>query len=252
MTKKKIAVQTFGCKINQYETACILDTFLEAGYQRVDFNQIADVYLINSCTVTNRTDFKSRNALRKALKVKEKYPQTIVIITGCYAQINMEQIKEIGDVDLIVDNNSKDKILQFIKTKDTNFKDIFSYKEFAELSTDTMLDRSRAFLKIQDGCDFFCAYCTVPFGRGKPRSRDPQKVIEQVKSLVEHGFHEFVVGGVNLGLYGRDLDQTIDLAHLLKSMEQINGVEIIRLSSIEPQLFTDSLLDYIEESNKIF
>lgn len=251
--KKKIAAQTFGCKINQYETACMLDNFFEAGYEQVDFNEKADVYLINSCTVTNRTDYKSRNALRKALAQKEKSPEIKIVITGCYAQINRDEIAKIGDIDLIIDNNHKNQILSILNGKEYNFSDIFEYSDFEELSTETMLDHSRAFLKVQDGCDFFCAYCTVPYGRGKPRSRAIDKVIDQVKKLVNHGYSEFVIGGINLGLYGIDFDdkEKCNLQYLLKKIEEVDGVEIIRLSSIEPQLFTPGLMSFLKNSKKI-
>jgi threonylcarbamoyladenosine tRNA methylthiotransferase MtaB len=248
---KKVAAITFGCKVNQYETACILDDFQKAGYEITEFKNLADVYIINSCTVTNRTDYKSRNAIRKALEFKKNNPDIKVIVTGCYVQINREKVKELGPVDLIVDNNQKNRIFDFLNNDLPEFTDIFSVFDFAELSTANIPDKARAFIKVQDGCNYFCAYCTVPYGRGNPRSRDPMNVIKQVETLVASGYKEFVLGGVNLGLYGLEKQDKYHLPELLKDLEQIEGVEIIRLSSIEPQLFNDELFNYLRDSKKI-
>jgi len=248
---KKVAAITFGCKVNQYETACILDDFQKAGYEITEFKNQADIYIINSCTVTNRTDYKSRNAIRKALEFKKNNPDIKVIVTGCYVQINPEKVKELGPVDLIIDNNQKNRIFDFLNDDQPEFSDIFSAFEFAELSTTNIPDKARAFIKVQDGCNYFCAYCAVPYGRGNPRSRAPINVIKQVKTLVGSGYKEFVLGGVNLGLYGLEKREKYYLPELLSELEQIGGVEIIRLSSIEPQLFSDDLLSFFRESRKI-
>ena len=256
--KKKIAAMTFGCKINQYETSCIIDNFTQHDYDVVDFSQTADVYIINSCTVTNRTDYKSRSALRKALKVKEENPNTIVVITGCYAQRNYDEIKKIGPVDLVVDNNKKEKIYDLVcaladhnLTQKQHFQNILDLDEFSELSTTNLLERSRAFVKVQDGCDYYCAYCAIPFARGHSRSRDKEKVLQQITLLVENGYKEFVLAGINLGLYGKEKSDNYFLADLLADIEKISGVELIRLSSVEPQLFTDDVLAFFKQSTKI-
>ncbi|MFC1898138.1 tRNA (N(6)-L-threonylcarbamoyladenosine(37)-C(2))-methylthiotransferase MtaB [Candidatus Cloacimonadota bacterium] len=255
MKDKSIAAITFGCKVNQYETSCILDEFVQDGYKIVDFNKTADVYIINSCTVTNRTDSKSRNAVRKALQQKETKPNTKVVITGCYSQRNKEAILELGPVDLIADNNEKSKIYQYIKETDfpdfEKQEDLVDQLEFDELFTTQMIDHSRAFIKVQDGCDYYCAYCAIPFARGTSRSRKPEKVLEQIKALVDQDYHEFVLGGINLGLYGKDKEEDYFLSELLTDIEKIDGVELIRLSSIEPQLFTPDLLEYFRNSFKI-
>jgi len=248
---KKVAAVTFGCKVNQYETACILDDFQQAGYEISDFDKPANVYIISSCTVTNRTDYKSRNAIRKALEFKKNNSDIKVIVTGCYVQRNAEIVKELGPVDLVIDNNKKGSILEAINAETAEFNDIFIAKEFAEFSTSNVLDRSRAFVKIQDGCNYFCSYCAVPYGRGNPRSRDPENVIEQIETLVKTGYKEFVLGGINLGLYGLEKGTGYYLPQLLKDLESISGLEIIRLSSIEPQLFTEDLLEYISGSKKL-
>ncbi|MDO9576842.1 MAG: tRNA (N(6)-L-threonylcarbamoyladenosine(37)-C(2))-methylthiotransferase MtaB [Candidatus Cloacimonadales bacterium] len=246
---KSITAITFGCKVNQYETSCILDAFVQHGYEVVDFNETADVYIINSCTVTNRTDYKSRNAVRKALSQKEKNPNIKVVVTGCYSQRNRKEILKLGPVDLIVDNNEKSKIYEFIDN--SNLAGLTNHAEFDELFTTQMIDHSRAFIKVQDGCDYYCAYCAVPFARGTSRSREPENVLKQIKVLVEHGYHEFVLGGINLGLFGREKACNYFLSNLLKDIEKIEGVELIRISSLEPQLFTDDLLDYFRSNPKI-
>lgn len=252
MVKKKVTGITFGCKVNQYETSCILDDFINAGYRVVDFDQPADVYIINTCTVTNRTDYKSRNAIRKALAQKKKNIKVKVIVTGCYSQRNYNEIQKLGNVDLIIDNNSKSKILEYINQVDVNqFRDILKASEFEEFSTTSMIDRTRAYIKVQDGCDYYCAYCAVPYARGHSRSRKKENVLKQIQKLIEEGYKEFVLGGINLGLYGREQNDNYFLSHLIADIEKIEGVKLIRLSSIEPQLFSDDLLTFFKKSKKI-
>ncbi len=246
---KKIASITFGCKVNQYETSCIVDDFTKVGYQTTEFDKPADVYIINTCTVTNRTDYKSRNAIRKALNQKQIDSNVKVVVTGCYSQRKKEEIEKLGNVDLIVDNNSKSKIFEKLNSGNQQFRDIEDQHNFDEISTTKMLDKTRAFIKVQDGCDYFCAYCAIPYARGHSRSRDKNKILDQIQKLVDNGYREFVLGGINLGLYGAELDYS--LAKLLFEIEKIEGVELIRLSSIEPQLFTDELLEYFTKSKKM-
>ena len=247
----KIAVATFGCKINQYESAGIIAQFEEHGFQHVSYEEEADVYVVNSCTVTNRTDFKSRNAIRKVLKRKETNPNIVLIITGCYVQRNLAEIKSLGDIDIVVDNQHKNIIYDLYCSKQDSFEDIMKYKKFSEMKATEMYDRSRAFVKIQDGCDFFCTYCAIPYARGTSRSRKRDDVLEQIKILVDNGYHEVVLGGINMGLYGKDLYDNYLLANLLEDIEAIEGLDNIRLSSIEPQLFTADLLAFFKKSKKI-
>lgn len=248
----KIAAATFGCKINQYETTCIINEFVTAGWQQVSFSQPADVYLINSCTVTNRTDYKSRNAIRKALKQKAKNPAVKVIVTGCYAQLNPQEVMDLGEIDLVIDNNHKAEIYQAVVGDiQPEFRLIKEAKCFSEQSTDDMLDRSRAIIKVQDGCDYYCAYCAVAYARGPSRSRESARILQQVERLVGRGYKEIVLAGINLGLYGREKNDGYYLENLLADLEEISGLEQIRLSSIEPQLFTDDLLNYFAKSKKI-
>ncbi len=252
MVKKKVAGITFGCKVNQYETSCILDDFIKDGYRIVNFDQPADVYIINTCTVTNRTDYKSRNAIRKALAQKKKITKIKVIVTGCYSQRNYNKIMELGNIDLVVDNNSKSRILECINHVNAlNFRDILEVPEFEEISTTSMIDRTRAYIKVQDGCDYYCAYCAVPYARGHSRSRKKENVLKQIQKLAAEGYKEFVLGGINLGLYGREQNDNYYLSELLTDIEKIDDVKFIRLSSIEPQLFSDDLLTFFRESKKI-
>ena len=249
---KKIAIITFGCKVNQYESACIVNQFTKNGYKQVDFTNEADVYVINSCTVTNRTDYKSRNAIRKALLQKEKNPKVKIVVTGCYAQRNYDEIKKLGDIDFIIDNNKKGSVYDILKNnRSLCFQNILKATEFSELSTDNLPEKSRAFIKIQDGCDYYCTYCAIPYARGHSRSRKKENVINQIKMLTQNGYSEFVLGGINLGLYGKDLYQNYDLSDLLYDLEKIHEVKLIRLSSIEPNLFTKKLLNYFKNSQKI-
>lgn len=245
----KIAAITFGCKVNQYETACILSDFEKSGYEIVQFNQIADLYLINSCTVTGRTDYKSRNAIRQALKKKQERPDTKVIVTGCYAQRNFTELQAMNGIDHIIDNGSKHLIADIIRGNVPEFKEINTYSTYPEQKAERISEHTRAFLKIQDGCDFFCAYCAVPYGRGIPRSRTENNIIQQIKILIGNGYREIVLGGVNLGLYGRDTNTSLYL--LLQKLVEIKDLELIRLSSLEPQFITTDLIGLIAENDKI-
>ncbi|PID29997.1 MAG: tRNA (N(6)-L-threonylcarbamoyladenosine(37)-C(2))-methylthiotransferase MtaB [Candidatus Cloacimonadota bacterium] len=249
--KKKLAIKTFGCKINQYESACMADAFIRKNYEITDFETEADVYLINTCTVTGRTDYKSRNSIRKALAQKAKNPDATVMVTGCYAQRNKDAVEELGEVDYVIDNNSKNRVTEILKAKINRFENILEAEDFAEMSTGQMLDKTRIFIKVQDGCDFYCSYCAIPYARGHSRSRKKEKVLEQIKILTERGYAEFVLGGINLGLYGCDLYEDYNLVSLLKDIEKTDGVKIIRLSSVEPQLITDELAEFYFKSEKM-
>ncbi len=247
----RIAIATFGCKINQYESAGIIAQFEDHGFKHVSFDEEAEVYVVNSCTVTNRTDFKSRNAIRKIIKKKEVNPDIVLIITGCYVQRNREELLSLGNIDIVVDNQHKNIIYDLYCAKQDSFDDIMQYSEFSEMKATEMYDRSRAFVKIQDGCNFFCTYCAIPYARGRSRSRKKEDVLEQIKILVDNGYHEVVLGGINMGLYGQDLYENYFFADLLADIEKIAGLDNIRLSSIEPQLFTPDVLAFFKESRKI-
>jgi threonylcarbamoyladenosine tRNA methylthiotransferase MtaB len=240
----RIAVITFGCKVNQYESACIYEPFRLAGWDLVD--DMADVYVVNTCTVTGRTDFKARNAIRKALAHKENDPRVKVFVTGCYAQRFPGEIAALGPVDGIIDNQNKFSIFDRLSAPSDRFDDIFAHSTFAEAFTGVFPEHARAFVKVQDGCDCRCAYCAVPLARGIPRSRTLESSLNQVQALVEAGYHEIVLGGINLGLWGTEWEQT--LSDLLGPLTMVSGLDILRLSSIEPHLIDDRLLRLIGES----
>lgn len=241
---KRAAIATLGCKVNQVESSSIAEQLSNLDYEIVGFRSPADLYIINTCTVTNRTDFKSRNLIRQALERKLKNPEVIIIVTGCYSQKERQEIVELGDIDLIVDNISKIDVKSWLDAKKYTIKDINSEPFMPWININEMHDRSRAFLKIQDGCDYFCSYCAVPMGRGKPRSLPFSKLQEQAETLIQNGYSELVLTGVNLGLY---CDQTnrIKLHHVVEYLASIDEKILIRLSSIEPDLWSDDLLQKI-------
>ncbi len=244
--KTKLAIATLGCKTNFFESAGIIEGFEDC--ELVDFQDNADIYIINSCTVTNRTDYKSRNLIRKALAKKELNPDVKIVVTGCFAQRSQEEIAIMGEIDFIIDNQSKLDIAEILRGKEHEFCDIMEAKDFAFKPVRNMLDHTRAFQKIQDGCDFFCKYCAVPYARGHSRSAHYEDVISQAKIFVKQGFREIVLGGVNLGLY-RDKDK--NLAEVVSSMSEIEGLDLIRISSIEPQLLSGEMLKLLAESPKL-
>ncbi|MDZ4183292.1 MAG: MiaB/RimO family radical SAM methylthiotransferase, partial [Candidatus Cloacimonadaceae bacterium] len=244
----RIAIATLGCKTNAYDSAAIVDQFDAASYRLVPFQEDAEIYIINTCTVTNRTDFKSRNLIRKALKHKAIDPSVKVIVTGCFAQRAHDEIAAMGAIDLIVDNQQKTDIAALIRQSGNEFQDIMDAKEFRYAPVTNMVERSRAFQKIQDGCDFYCSYCAVPYARGHNRSASFKDVIAQAELFVRGGYKEIVLGGVNLGLYQ---DGKHDLRSVINAMQGIDGLELIRVSSIEPQLFDDPLLDCLASNSKV-
>lgn len=244
--KLRIAIATLGCKVNFFESAGIVSQFPDV--ELVDFDEPADVYIINTCTVTNRTDYKSRNLIRKALRRKEQDPKAKVIVTGCFAQRSSEEIRTLGDIDFIVDNQSKLDIDQILTGNQREFLDIMAAETFAYRPVDNMLGHTRAFQKIQDGCDFYCHYCAVPYARGHSRSARFEDVVSQARLFALQGFKEIVLGGVNLGLYH---DNRHNLSDVIKAIADIDEIKLIRLSSIEPQLFDKDLLGTARQVPKL-
>ncbi len=242
----RIAIATLGCKINQAESSAIISQFDDA--EIVPWHEKADVYLINTCTVTNRTDYKSRNLIRQALDKKALDPSIKVVVTGCYAQRSSEQVNSLGAVDLIVDNQQKLEIAEILSGRSYRFMDIMDAQNFAYKPYTKMHERTRAFMKIQDGCDFYCSYCAVPYGRGHTRSAKLEQVLEQARLLVEAGYKEIVLGGVNLGLYH---DGENGLAEVVHELARLDNLELIRLSSLEPQLLTDAMIDSFSRIEKL-
>ena len=248
-----VAFHTLGCKVNHYETEAIWQLFKDANYERVEFETNADVFVINTCTVTNTGDKKSRQIIRRAIR---QNPDAVVCVTGCYAQTSSAEIMEIPGVDIVVGTQDRHKLLDYIQ----QFQDerqpingvgnIMKNRTYEELEVPYFTDRTRASLKIQEGCNNFCTFCIIPWARGLMRSRDPEKVVEQATQLVNSGYKEIVLTGIHTGGYGQDLKH-YNLAQLLRDLDTIEGLERIRISSIEASQLTDEVIDVIGNSNKV-
>ncbi len=249
----KVAFYTLGCKVNFYDTEAIWQLFKNAGYEQVDFEQAADVYLINTCTVTNTGDKKSRQIIRRAIR---RNPQAVVAVTGCYAQTSPKEVMDIPGVDLVVGTQDRDKILSYIdrireeREPINAVRGIMKTRDFEDMDVPDFADKTRAFLKIQDGCNNFCTFCIIPWSRGLSRSRSPQSVIEQAHRLVQSGFKEIVLTGIHTGGYGDDLDH-YRLHHLLQDLDKIEGLERIRISSIEASQISDEMIEVLKSSGKM-
>ncbi|NLG82633.1 MAG: tRNA (N(6)-L-threonylcarbamoyladenosine(37)-C(2))-methylthiotransferase MtaB [Bacilli bacterium] len=246
-----IAYYTLGCKVNNYETEAISELFKKAGYTRVDFEDIADVYVINTCTVTNTGDRKSRKMIRQAIR---RNPDAIVCVTGCYAQTKPNEIAQIEGVDIIIGTNGRERIVdlveQYRKNREpiTFVKDVFRDVEFENLPVMFYESRTRANLKIQEGCYNFCTFCIIPFARGKMRSKKPEDVIREIQNLVNHGHLEIILTGIHTGGYGVDFDN-YDLADLISDIESnVNGIKRLRISSIEISQISDKMINVMKKS----
>lgn len=248
---RKAAFYTLGCKVNQYETENIKKQFLERGYEEENFENCADVYIINSCTVTNLADRKTRNMLRRA---KSLNPESTVVATGCYAQTNAEDIARIPEVDYIIGNSDKKRIAEIVIAKTENkinVKNIFEESEYQENGFTTLREMTRAYIKIQDGCDNFCSYCKIPFARGKKRSRNPEKIIDEVRELVKEGYSEIILIGINLGAYGEDFENKVTLDEIIDKVSLENGVKRVRIGSIYPDKISDNLIELMAKRENI-
>ncbi|MFW5913669.1 MAG: tRNA (N(6)-L-threonylcarbamoyladenosine(37)-C(2))-methylthiotransferase MtaB [Bacillota bacterium] len=249
----KVAFETLGCKVNHYESEALKSLFEKRGYTLSDFNEYADVYVINTCTVTNQSDAKSRKMIRKAVK---RNPEAVVAVIGCYAQLESETIAEIDGVDIIMGTVNRPRLLEYVEKVLRERKPIRDITEtkglkaFDSLKLDHFEKNTRAFLKIQDGCNQFCSYCIIPFARGPIRSKPPEEVLDEASELVEKGYKEIVLSGIHTGGYGTDLEDT-SFHDLLKALSGIEGLRRLRISSIEINQLTDSILDLIE-SREVF
>lgn len=248
-----VAFHTLGCKVNQYETESIWQLFKKNGYEQVDFEDIADVYVINTCTVTNTGAKKSRQIIRRAIN---RNPDAVIAVTGCYAQTSTTEVLDIPGVDIVIGNQGRDKIVEYVeeyisKRKPINaVKDIMKTKDFEELDVPEFSDRTRASLKIQEGCNNFCTFCIIPWARGLLRSRKPENVIKQAEQLVAAGYKEIVLTGIHTGGYGEDLED-YSLAQLLWDLDKVDGLKRIRISSIEASQIDDDILKVLQNSNKV-
>lgn len=252
---RKVAFYTLGCKVNQYDTEAVLEDFKKEGYEVVAFSDFADVYVVNTCTVTHLSDRKCRQMLRKTKKVN---PDSILVAMGCYAQIAGDAIKEqVDEIDLIVGTDGRSQIVNLVRDHEkglssiNNFvSDIMQVDEFEELRISDMGERTRVYLKIQEGCNNYCSYCIIPYVRGKIRSRKEDQVLEEARRLSQIGFKEIVLTGIHVASYGKDLGNT-NLMTLLKKVHEIPEIYRIRLSSIEPVVITEGFITEIKKLPKL-
>jgi len=249
---KKVALHTLGCKLNYSETSSIGNQFIERDFEVVDFQNKADVYVINTCTVTESAEKECRQIIRRALR---QNPEAYIIVTGCYAQLRAEEIAQIDGVDAVLGSNEKFKLFSLIENfnkRDLTCISVTPTENLTDFGVAHSTDadsRTRAFLKIQDGCDYTCTFCTIPFARGGSRSLEKEKVINEFKNLLESGYKEIILTGVNIGDYGKNLNT--NLYNLLTELINIDGEFRIRISSIEPNLLSDEIIELTATSEKL-
>ena len=247
---KKVALHNLGCKVNAYETEAMQELLEKNGYEIVPFKEGADIYIINTCTVTNMADRKSRQMLHRAKKMN---PDAIVVAAGCYVQTEKDKVDE--SIDIIVGNNKKKDIIQILNEyeEEQSLKkeiiDINHTKEYEELHLSKTAEHTRAYIKVQDGCNQFCTYCIIPYARGRVRSRSYDSVIEEVTTLAANGYKEVVLTGIHLSSYGVDTDD--NLLHLILGVHEVEGIERIRLGSLEPRIITEEFAKTISELPKM-
>ncbi len=241
---KKASIVTLGCKVNQYETDAMCAMLKEAGVSIVSTKEKADIYIVNTCSVTNMAERKSRQMLHRA---KRKNPDVVVVAVGCYAQVGKEELIADGHIDLIIGNNKKKDLIGILEEyqpkekPETEVLDIASDQEYEELHVDHLNSHTRAYIKVQDGCNQFCSYCIIPYARGRVRSRKKEDVLEEIRGLAGKGYQEFVITGIHVTSYGTDLGE-IRLIDLLEEISKIEGVRRIRLGSLEPGFITKDVL----------
>lgn len=249
----KVAFHTLGCKVNQYETEAMKESFRDHGYFVVDENDFADVYVINTCTVTNLADRKSRQYIRRAKKVN---PDGLVAVTGCYAQIKPDEVSSIEGVDIVVGTNKKHELIDYVESfsRGNSNCHVLDYDKLRIYQSDgivtSMDSRTRAYIKIQEGCNRFCSYCIIPYARGPVRSRPIEEIIEEAKLLIERGFREIVLTGINTALYGEDLGYD-GIATLIEKLDELPGDFRIRLSSLEPTVIDTGYVKKLFEYPKL-
>ena len=252
---KTVSFLTLGCKVNQYDSDAMRTIFLQQGYKAVKEEEEADVYVINTCSVTSIGDRKSRQMVRK---IRRKHPQAVIAVAGCYAQIAPEIFEAMGDIDVIVGAQNRSKIVEYVeqaqkKEKTINaVKDIMSVTEFENLYVDAEGEtKTRAFIKVQEGCDNYCTFCIIPFARGKLKSRKQKDAVEEIRRLVLKGYREIVLTGIHLGNYGRDLHDGTSLATLVEELLRIPNLLRIRMGSIESVELSDDLINLIKDEPRV-
>lgn len=246
---KRVKLHTLGCKVNQYETEAVAEILKKHGYEIVE-DETADVYVINTCTVTNLSDSKSRQIIRK---YKRNSPESIMAVMGCYSQVSPEEVEALEEVDIIIGTTERESLVDLIEDVKENrqklniVRNISMDREFQEIDIDSIDGMTRAYIKVQDGCNRFCSYCIIPYARGNIRSRDPEQVKNELIRLAENNYKEVVLTGIHIASYGKDL-RNYDLIDLIEYISDIEGIERIRLSSVEPGLITE---EFLERTKKI-
>ena len=244
-----------GCKVNQYETNAMTQKFKEAGYEIVNINDdISDICIVNTCTVTNMSDRKSRQALRK---VKEKNHNAIIVAVGCYAQVAKEELEKMPEKDVVLGNEEKKDVVKYVENfmngtnKVIEIEDIATQKEFKDMGQITYTEKTRAVIKVQDGCNQFCSYCIIPYARGRVRSRNQESIIKEITQIAQKGIKEVVITGIHVASYGRDFDNENGLIELLEKINEVDGISRIRLGSLEPKIITEEFMQRLVKLEKI-
>ena len=247
---KRFAFKTLGCKVNQYETEAMEELFLHRGYVKADSEEETDVYVVNTCTVTSASDAKSRQQINR---IKRKNPQAIVAVVGCYAQVAPEEIEALENVDIILGTKGRAMLVDLVEAVKEGeepiirVNDLEDDRAFDELAISTELAKTRATIKIQEGCDMFCTYCIIPYARGHIASRPMESIIKEVEDLAGKGFKEFVLTGIHVASYGKDQGGTLDLMDVIEAIAKIDGVDRIRLSSMEPRWVSADRLQRLKQ-----
>ena len=249
---------TLGCKVNQYETNAMAQKFLEKGYKVIEEyeqnGEKPDICIINTCTVTNMSDRKSRQMLRRE---KENNKNVIVVAVGCYAQVAKNELNKIPEIDLVLGNNEKVDIVKYVEDyineneNNIEIEDVMQSRLFSDFGDITFTEKTRAVVKIQDGCDRFCSYCIIPYARGRVRSRKPESIISEITKIADKDIKEVVITGIHIASYGKDFKEEYKLIDLLEEINKIDGIERIRLGSIEPLLITDEFAERLKKLDKI-
>ena len=251
--EKTFSILTLGCKVNQYESEAMSEIFEKRGYREVDNDEFSDVYIVNTCTVTNLSDRKSRQFIRKS---KKKNPDSVVAVVGCYSQVSPEEVKNIEGVDVVIGTTERNKIVDLIEeSKESHekiniVKDLKNVREFANTTNFDSNNRTRAYMKVQDGCNRFCTYCIIPFARGPIRSRTIEDSVREARTLADRGFKEIVLTGIHIGSFGMDMGD-MRLIDLIESIAEVDGIERIRLSSVEPIIITDEFMERAVKTGKL-
>ena len=253
--EKTVAFYTLGCKVNQYETNAMEQQFINYGYKIVNNTEKADVYVVNTCTVTNMAERKSRQMLRR---VKEINQSAILVVCGCYAQVAKNELEKIPEIDIILGINEKNNIVEIVEKYAKNhfhneeISDVSKQNEFLDFGDVTYTEKNRAVIKVQDGCNMFCSYCIIPYARGRIRSRRIESVVSEVTKIAKQGIKEVVITGIHVASYGKDFEnENIKLIDLLEEINKIDGIERIRLSSIEPTIVDEEFAERLSKLEKI-